>query len=390
MSTDPLSIEALCAGLDIPERVRNFEDIPGGKVVFGPGKLSTIGVEAAALDVRRVLIVTDPGIAKTSAVDRASASLRGCGMIVVIFDQVRENPTTTDVARCVAAAAEGDVDLIVGLGGGSSMDTAKGANFILTNGGEMKDYWGVNKATKPMLPMIAVPTTSGTGSECQSFALIADAETHAKMACGDTKAAARVSILDPELTLTMPGAVTAHTGIDAMAHALETAVCKKADEVSFAYSRAGWQLLDSAFHIVMEEPDNIGARARMQLGAAFAGTAIENSMLGIVHSCANPLTAKYGIVHGQAVGTMLPHVIRFNRRDEKVAEVYRSLFSGDLIERINEHLRVARMDKSLSALGVNAGALPQLAGEALNQWTAQFNPVAVDASSLLTVYEGAL
>ncbi len=389
MSTEPLSIPALCDGLDIPERVRNFEDIPGGKVIFGPGKLSTIGDEAATLNARRVLIVTDPGLAKTSAVDRAATALRDSGMAVVIFDQVRENPTTTDVARCVEVAKEGEVDLIVGLGGGSSMDTAKGANFILTNGGEMKDYWGVNKATQPMLPLIAVPTTSGTGSECQSFALIADSETHAKMACGDTKAAARVSILDPELTLTMPGAVTAHTGIDAMAHALETAVCRKADEVSFAYSKAGWQLLDSALETVMNDPGNIEARARMQLGAAFAGTAIENSMLGIAHSCANPLTAHYGIVHGQAVGTMLPHVIEFNRQDEKVASVYASLCEGDLAERIRHHLRLSSMDKSLSSLGVGEDLLPQLAEEASNQWTAQFNPVAVDANALRTVYTGA-
>jgi len=389
MSIESLSIEALCAGLDIPERVRRFEDIPGGKVIFGPGKLGTIGGEAAALNARRVLIVTDPGLAKTSAVDRAAASLRASGMAVVIFDQVRENPTTTDVARCVAAAQEGEVDLIVGLGGGSSMDTAKGANFILTNGGEIKNYWGVNKATQPMLPLIAVPTTSGTGSECQSFALIADAETHAKMACGDTKAAARVAILDPDLTVTMPRAVTAHTGIDAMAHALETAVCKKAGEISFAYSKAAWQLLDSALKRVIEEPGDLEARARMQLGAAFAGTAIENSMLGIAHSCANPLTAHYRIVHGQAVGTMLPHVIRFNRLDERLASIYESLFAGDLVERIREHLTASAMDRSLSDLGVEANQLAQLAEEASNQWTAQFNPVEVNASSLRTVYEGA-
>ncbi|MEM6278474.1 MAG: iron-containing alcohol dehydrogenase [Verrucomicrobiota bacterium] len=389
MSKDSLSIEALCAGLEIPERVQSFRDIPCGKVVFGAGTLSTIGAESASLGAKRALIVTDPGLSKTSAVGRAEESLCSEGIAVSIFDEVRENPTTTDVARCVEAAREGEVDLIIGLGGGSSMDTAKGANFILTNGGEMKDYWGVDKATKPMLPLIAVPTTSGTGSECQSFALIADAETHAKMACGDTKAAARVAILDPELTLTMPTAVTANTGIDAMAHAIETSVCRKADEISFAYSRAGWLLLDSAFQVVMTDPSNIEARARMQLGAAFAGTAIENSMLGIAHSCANPLTAHYGVVHGQAVGTMMPHVIRFNGEDSTVASVYESLYFGDLAGRIREHLSGAGMAKPLQDLGVEKSLLPQLAEEAANQWTAQFNPREVDASSLLQVYEGA-
>ncbi len=355
-----------------------------------PGAAGRLAQLCQQRGVRRVLIVTDPGIAKTPAVEHAAASLRECVMTVVIFDKVRENPTTTDVARCVASAQEGEVDLIIGLGGGSSMDTAKGANFILTNGGEMKDYWGVNKAAQPMLPMIAVPTTSGTGSECQSFALIADAETHAKMACGDIKAAARVAILDPELTLTMPTAVTAHTGIDAIAHALETAVCKKADEVSFAYSKAAWQLLDAGLQQVIAEPGDLEARARMQLGAAFAGTAIENSMLGIAHSCANPLTAHYGIVHGQAVVTMLPHVIDFNGRNETVAATYRSISSGDLTKRIREHLKVSSMDRSLTSLGVEANKLSQLAEEASKQWTAQFNPVEVNASALLSVYEGAL
>src|SRR5207244_13482634 len=113
------------------------------------------------------------------------------------------------------------IDAIVGLGGGSSMDTAKGCNFILTNGGRMQNYWGVGKAAKPMLPLIAIPTTAGTGSECQSAALITDEITHQKMACLDPKAAARVAVLDPMLTLSQPARVTARTGIDAIAHALE-------------------------------------------------------------------------------------------------------------------------------------------------------------------------
>ncbi len=390
MSTDPLSIEALCAGLDAPEWVGGFDHIPGGKVVFGPGKLDTIGAEAKGLNAGHALIVTDPGIAKTGCVERAVRSIEAAGIEVTVFDQVHENPTTADVDACVAAAQDAGVDLIVGLGGGSSMDTAKGCNFVLTNGGTMHDYWGVDKATKPMLPLIAVPTTSGTGSECQSFALIADVETHAKMACGDKKAAAAVAILDPELTLTMPSAVTAHTGIDAIAHALETAVCNKRTEISSAYSRAAWQLLNEGLERVMEQPDDIEARAKMQLGAAFAGTAIENSMLGFAHSCANPLTAHYGVVHGQAVGTMLPEVIRFNGRDKSAAGIYASLFEGDLADRVGDLLRGAQMDQSLSQLGVEESLIPQLAAEAAKQWTAQFNPVAASADDLEAVYRSAM
>lgn len=390
MLAETLSIDSLCAGMDLPEWVRDFRHAAGGRVVFGPGKLATLGEEVRALGGSRVLIVTDPGLAKTGFVQAARDLMERQGIGVSVFAEVHENPTTDDVDRCVAFARSEDIDLIVGLGGGSSLDTAKGCNFILTNGGRMQDYWGVGKATKPMLPFIAVPTTSGTGSECQSFALIADAESHAKMACGDTKCAAAVSILDPELTVTMPVAVTAHTGIDAIAHALETAVCNKRSEVSSAHSRAAWMLLNEGLPVVLENPGDLVARARMQLGAAFAGTAIENSMLGIAHACANPLTAQFGIVHGQAVGTMLPHVIRHNSSDPVAAGIYRELAGGgDLAERVSHLLDICGMADPLSAQGVDAGSIELLAAEAAEQWTARFNPIAVDETSLAGVYRSA-
>src|SRR5207244_6805633 len=191
-------------------------------------------------------------------------------------------------------------------------DTAKGANFLLTNGGEMKDYWGVGKATREMLPLIAIPTTAGTGSECQSFALISDEQTHQKMACGDPKAAAKVAILDPLLTISQPPSVTSCTGIDALAHAVETAVTKKRTPLSALYSHEAFRLCMGGLERVLRDPQDIEARAMMQLGAAFAGTAIENSMLGAAHAAANPLTARYGVVHGQAVGLMLPAIVAFN------------------------------------------------------------------------------
>lgn len=389
MPADPLSIESLCAGMNLPEWVLDFRHSAGGRVVFGPGKLATLGDEVRRLGAMKALIVTDPGLARTGFVERALSALAGQGVEGAVFAEVHENPTTDDVDRCVAFAEKEAIEVIIGLGGGSSLDTAKGCNFILSNGGRMQDYWGVGKATKPMLPFIAVPTTSGTGSECQSFALIADAVTHAKMACGDPKAAAAVSLLDPELTITMPVAVTAHTGIDAIAHALETAVCNKRNEISSAYSHAAWRLLDEGIARVLAEPGDLEARARMQLGAAFAGTAIENSMLGIAHSCANPLTARFGTVHGQAVGTMLPHVIAFNRSDPGTAAIYDSLCDGDLAGRVVEHLATCRMNLPLRALGVDEVLIPQLAEDAAAQWTARFNPVTVDAAMLEGVYRAA-
>jgi alcohol dehydrogenase len=271
------------------------------------------------------------------------------------------------------------------------MDTGKGCNFLLTNGGRMKDYWGIGKAEKEMLPFIAIPTTAGTGSECQSFALIADKETHMKMACGDKKAAATVAILDPELTLTQPALVTAHTGIDAITHAVETAVTKKRTEISQHYSKLAFALLDRGFGEVLRDPKSLAARARMQLGAAYAGTAIENSMLGAAHSAANPLTAHFNLVHGDAVGVMMPHVVRMNAAgDAEAAARYAEIFDGDLAGRLEAHLQLAGVRRRLSEYGITKQDLPMLAAEAAEQWTAQFNPLALDARGFERLYETAL
>ncbi|MEM0968328.1 MAG: iron-containing alcohol dehydrogenase [Verrucomicrobiota bacterium] len=383
-----LSIELLCEGVDVPPEVLRFEHAAGGRVLFGEGVLDQLGEEASSLG-KRALLVTDPGIRKAGHIDRAERVLQKAGLVVAPFDDVRENPTTLDVERAVEAARHHDADLIVGLGGGSSMDTAKGCNFILTNGGHMRDYWGVGKATSPMLPFIAIPTTAGTGSECQSFALIADEETHMKMACGDGKAAAKVAILDPELTLTQPARVTACTGIDAIAHAVETAVCTKRSSISSAYSRMAFRLLEQGFERVLKAPDDLRARAQMQLGAAFAGTAIEASMLGAAHSLANPLTAKYGTIHGQAVGVMLPHVVRANRKLPEVSAIYDELHSG-LESRLEELLKASQLGSPLKELGVEVDCLDELAGKAKEQWTAQFNPVSFSIPEFRELYEAAL
>src|SRR5262249_43397813 len=159
---------------------------------------------------------------KAGHTDRCRNSLQEAGLTVAVFDDVTPNPTTEDVERGLAAAKAAGIDFFVAVGGGSAMDCAKGINFLYTNGGRVQDYWGIGKATKPLLPFIAIPTTAGTGSEAQSYALIADAHSHMKMACGDKKAACRVAILDPDLTLSMPAGVTAATGIDAISHAVES------------------------------------------------------------------------------------------------------------------------------------------------------------------------
>ena len=372
------------------------------KIVFGSGKINSLGQLAGEIGARRALVVSDDGVINAGHTQKGIDALEASGIETMLFSEVHENPTTDEVDQGVAVARWHEPELIVGLGGGSSMDCAKGINFIYSGGGEMKDYWGVGKMLKPMLPMIAVPTTSGTGSETQSFALISDAKTHVKMACGDKKASCRVAILDPELTLTQPAIVTALTGIDALAHSLETFVSKPRNPVSITFSREAWRNLAGNFSKVLKEPDNLNARAGMQLGASYAGIAIENSMLGATHALANPLTAKFGIAHGQAIGLMLPHVIRFN--NQLVSDWYLDLLettggvngypkpqhgADGLAEFVKELAWEAGLPGKLSDCGVSHTDLEELAQQAAKQWTGTFNPREVDATSLLSLYEQA-
>ena len=377
-----------------------FDYQPRTRMVFGANAIDQLGALAAELGARRALVVSDPGIVSAGHTQHGIESLRKSGLETCLFAGTRENPTTHEVNAGLQVAQDFRPDLLVGLGGGSSLDCAKGINFVYSCGGRMQDYWGVGKATADMLPMIAVPTTAGTGSEMQSFALISDAETHQKMACGDKRAACRVAILDPKLTLTQPANVTALTGMDAVSHALETYVTTKRNAMSVAFSRESWKLLSEAFPYVLANPDDLEARAAMQLGASFAGLAIEYSMLGASHALANPLTAAYGIAHGQAVGLVLPHVIRFN--GEQFGDWYRELYalqaptrngSGDGLNKLTDYvsavLKQAGLKERLSDCGVQRERLGELAAAASTQWTGTFNPRKIDQTDLLRLYENA-
>ena len=382
-----------------------FDFNPRTRLLFGVNTVERVGELAVELSAKRVLLVTDPGIVSAGHAARVIGLLERQHLKVVCFDKVEENPSTQCVQQCVEVARLLSIDTIVGLGGGSSMDTAKGCNFILSNGGQMKDYWGLGKATKPMLPLIAIPTTGGTGSECQSFALITDEKTHQKMACGDPKAAARIAILDPALTLSQPPRVTACSGIDAVAHAVETAVTKRRTPLSFIFSREAFRLTVVGLPRVLKAPSDLEGRGWMLLGAALAGTAIENSMLGAAHSAANPLTAHFGTAHGKAVGLMLPHIVRFNAAEPAAARAYQELAlmagicsSSDTpaaaAEKLALHLEqlldLAGLPRSLKDCGAHNGDLARLADEAASQWTAQFNPRTLSQADFIQLYSQAL
>ncbi len=378
--------------------MRPFDFEPRTRVVFDEGALFRLGALARELGFVRTLVVSDPGIAATGLVDRAALALRGAAVAPFFFHDFGVNPDAAMVEAGRERAAACEVDSIVALGGGSSLDCAKGINFVLTNGGTMRDYRGWGKASRPMLPMIGVPTTAGTGSEAQSYALISDPVTHEKMACGDPKAAFRIALLDPVVTVSQPRPLTAIAGYDALSHAVESYVTSSRCGMSDLFARDAWRLLEAHYQRVLDEPNDLAARGAMLFGAHEAGFAIEQSMLGATHACANPLTARHGTTHGVAIAVILPHVVRWNAAHvgQRYAELLRvsGLDGGDapgerLAGRLEELARAGGLPATLGELGVPRDGLSVLASDAATQWTGTFNPRPFDAAAALALYERA-
>jgi len=370
------------------------------RAVFGLGSLDRLGQIAAELNFTRTLLVADPGMVSAGHVDRAARLLGAAGIAVSRFHDFNANPDSLMVEAGRIAANASAVDSLVALGGGSSLDCAKGINFLLAGGGSMRDYRGFGKARGTLLPSIGIPTTAGTGSEAQTYAIISDAETHAKMACGDPGAAFRVAILDPELTVTQPRSVTAIAGFDALSHAVESYVTAKRTPASDLFALEAWRLMSRAYERVLEMPDDVDARGAMLLGSHWAGIAIEHSMLGATHACANPLTARHGTTHGMAIAVMLPHVVNWNA--EVVSGRYATLleaagshrdYAAAPGERLARHLatlaRTGGLPGTLRELGVSKDDLPALAKDAATQWTGTFNPRPFDEAGALSLYQRA-
>ena len=364
------------------------------RLVFGSGTINRIGEVTRGLDCSRPLLVADPGIRDAGHVDTVLNLLTDAGLNVEVFDQFGVNPDSTMVDRGVSFATSLNRDSIIGLGGGSSLDCAKGINLILTNGGQIADYRGYGHAQKPLLPMVAIPTTAGTGSEAQSYAVISDSTTHLKMACGDPKLAFAAAILDPELTLSQPTEVTASAGFDAIAHAVETAVTTRRTELSMLFSREAFRLLNENYERVLVQPSDLDARGAMHLGSFYAGIAIEQSMLGAAHACANPLTAQYQLTHGVALAILLPHVVRWNT--QKNDSLYAGLVDSDipsdqagtrLAERLADLSRAGGFPTDLQTAGIQMNDLAGLAESAGAQWTGTFNPRPFSESEALEVYQ---
>jgi alcohol dehydrogenase len=370
---------------------------PRTRLIFGPGVVARAGALAAELQLHDVLLVCDEGIERAGYADTVQDLLERERICVTRFSEFSENP---DGDQCAAAAEiikSCCIKGIVALGGGSSLDCAKGANFLQADGGQIADFRGYGKVRGTMLPMIGIPTTAGTGSDAQSYAVLSEARTHVKMACGDPGAAFKIALLDPVLTCSKPASVTASSGYDALSHAIEAFVTTTRTPLSQTFAREAFRLVRGQLAHVLQQPDDVDARGAMLLGSHLAGLAIEHSMLGAAHACANPLTAQFDVTHGIAVSLMLPHVVRWNA--EVAGPLYADLLDGSgspdplagerLAGELEEVAAICGFPLSLADAGVPEDALPALAEAAAAQWTGGFNPRPVTRESALILYRAA-
>ena len=341
----------------------------------------------------RIALFVDPNLITTSYVREAVDAITS-GCLVGVFTTIHENPCETDVVSAAAFLQPLQADCVVAIGGGSTIDTAKMGLLLAFGGGVPKDWWPVHRHDPVDAPQLFVyPTTAGTGSEVQSHALVSDDTTHRKMAIGHARLAPTQAILDVSLLESCPRRVMVLAGIDALSHALEAAVTRTATAESTAAATDAAAMLWPALN-ELSQTDVITKNAAKQLhaGATLAGMAIEASMLGSAHGCGNPLTARYGIVHGQAVSVMLPGVIALNERDASSANTYRSIEQrcgvapGLLASAVKDLVQRLGLGTTLSALGITEPPIETLAALAMEQWTCGHNPVPMTQQLCIDLY----
>ena len=354
-----------------------FDFRPRTRILFGAGEFARLGEVAREQNATRCLLIADQSTVDAGHAQEAVRSLKARRMDVFAFHDFTLQPTVAMVEAAREYAAPHAVNLVVGLGDGDALDFAKAVNVVITNGGSIRDYWGYGNVPKPLLPMIAVPTAAGSGSEAQGSTAITDPEARSKMICGDPKIFFRTAILDPKLTLAQPAALTAANGYDAISHAVETLISTRRTPISECFSREAWRLLESSFERVLRVPDDLEARSAMLLGSHFAGLAIEYAALGPAHACAQPLVENYKMPHGVAVALVLAPAL------EWIEE------GADLVPRLRALAAAAELPMSLSDASIPEQVLPRLAEEAAAQWTGRFSSRHFDAEAALEIYRAA-
>lgn len=367
------------------------------KLVFGQPVATALPATLAELEVERVLLLSDAGLASIGLVDQIAGALNNAGWQVVAFTQVQSNPTVRDVEAAVALARQADAQALTALGGGSVIDVGKAAGLLLANGGRYADYqFGGRPITRPALPMIAVPTTAGTGSEVTKVTVIEDEETRFKKGVLSPLLFARAAVLDPALTLSLPAHLTAATGVDVVGHALEAYVGRRANPLSDALAldalRRAYQHLPQA----TRQGEDLAARQEMMLASTMAGLAFDQSGLGIIHSAAGPVAGHYGLHHGLCIGLLLPHGLAYNlpALGNKRAALLQALGMSasttdeDVVAGVKAWLQDLGLPSTLGELGISDPDLPAMAEEASRMVLLPNNPRPATALDCQRILEG--
>jgi alcohol dehydrogenase class IV len=361
-----------------------FTLTPGSvNIRFGAGSVSQLPEVVAGLGRKRVFIVTDPGVAAAGVLAKVENILKGAGIETASYAEIKPNPTTTLIDLAAKSGVTFGADCIIALGGGSSLDSSKGIALVVANPTFSSSKFDYSiTPDRPALPIIAIPTTSGTGSETNNWGVIDDPIRQCKFYVGDASTTPIVAILDPELTLGLPPRPTAGTGIDALTHAIESLTSKGRTPVSAAYAHEAIKLISKALPTAVKDGSNVDARGDMLMGAHLAGLALTLSGLGLVHGIAHSVSAHVGAAHGEALATVLPEVMQFNSRE--VSDIYASVGndmgvsanSETAIEAVRDLSESINIRNSLSHYGVKQEMIGDIAKTVLADSVTGNNPIA--------------
>lgn len=356
------------------------------KIISGIGSTAEIIKELNAINAKKVLLITDPGLVQAGVAQQVVEMLKQAAVEVEIFDAVEPDPSIQVATKAAEMAKNVKANVLIALGGGSAIDTAKSAALLVTNGGYLKDYAGVNKVVKPILPLIAVPTTAGTGSEVTIFAVMSDPDKQEKFTISSALIAPAVAVLDPLLTLKLPPSVTAFTGMDALTHAIEAFTSSIAQPATDALALSAIKLVLKHLPVAVGRGDNIKARDGMLQASLLAGIAFNNAFLGLAHAIASPLGGHFHVPHGLANAVMLPYVMEYNlptavRRYAEIGCALGLQAVGDTpravaektVAAITQLARDINIPEKLSNIGAKEELLPLVARDALKSIQLKFN-----------------
>jgi alcohol dehydrogenase class IV len=366
------------------------------RIVFGRGVALKVNEPLEQLGAKRVLVVTDPGVITVGLVEPILARLREAKIAYEIYDGVVPDPTVGDVDRCYRRAQDTQADALVAVGGGSSIDTAKMAATLMTNGGTVLDYVGIDKVPKPAAPVVAIPTTAGTGAEITINSVIADPEQHKKLVIISPNATALFALEDPEMTTGLPPFLTAITGMDTLVHAIESFVNKSTYPMTQALAYEAIRDATWALPRAVKDGRDAEARERMLRAVVSASLAFSNTRLGNVHAMALPLGGWCHVAHGTAVAVLLPHVMQFNRSaaPDRFAAVGEAMgVAKDAKASVDRTFRLVEeigIPKRLSECGVTDDKVPPMAKDAIQSGNIAVNPRATTLADIEALYRAAL